>query len=296
MRRLYKVTGAGAALLLAMPMPACADEIVLTPSTSWTLDATPSGCALRRSFGTGSPPVFLEMQRFAPGDGFQLIASGDELNWIKSGTRLYLKYGSLPHHDEPVSFKSGETARENRRPIPTIFATSSLGDEDSDAKSDEDEGAEVTPQMEAQVREITLQRPGRSVILKTGPLDKPFAIMRQCTDALLKSWGLDPAVQNSLSRRAVPIAIRSWPGAIKYPTAAVMGGEQARVNFRMLVGADGSPTDCTVLRSYNDRSFDAVACRSLMKVARFEPALDAAGKPVPSFYSNVIVWSTSQGN
>lgn len=279
------------AVVLATPMPACADEIVLAPSTSWTLDATPSGCALRRSFGAGSPPVFLEMQRFAPGDGFQLIASGDELNWIKPGTRLYVKYGSLPHHDEPVSFKSGETAREDRRPIPTIFATSSLGDEDSEGG--EEGGAEVTPWMEAQVSEITLQRPGKSVILKTGPLDKPFAVMRQCTDALLKTWGLDPAVQNSLSRPAVPINIRRWAWAIKYPTVAAMGGEQARVNFRMLVGADGSPTDCTVLRSYNDRSFDAVACRSLMKVARFEPALDAAGKPVPSFYSNAIVWSTS---
>ena len=40
--------------------------------------------------------------------------------------------------------------------------------------------------------------------LNLGNMAKPLAAMRTCVDALVKSWGGDPDVQNSLSRGAVP--------------------------------------------------------------------------------------------
>ncbi|HUD29869.1 MAG TPA: energy transducer TonB [Novosphingobium sp.] len=280
------VMAAAMAMLLAVPMPAHADDAVLAPSTPWVLDATPSGCALRRSFGSGEMPLILEMQRFAPGDNFQLNINGAELRGITASSALRVKYGALPHHEDPIPFNIGETAREGGKTLPTIFATSTLGDGHAD-----DVPAAVTPQMETQADVITLQLRSRAITLKTGPLDKPFAVMRQCTDALVESWGLDPATQNSLSRRTKALGAQSWPKRIDYPSGQAARGQQARVNFRLLVGSDGKPTDCKVLRSYNEPAFDAAACRSLMSFARFEPALDRTGKPVASYYNGTIIWT-----
>lgn len=67
-------------------------------------------------------------------------------------------------------------------------------------------------------------------------------------------------------------------------------GQQGRVNVRLLVAATGRPTDCKVVRSYNEPAFDKLACEKLLRYGRFEPALDASGTAVPSYYATTVVW------
>jgi len=52
------------------------------------------------------------------------------------------------------------------------------------------------------------------------------------------------------------------------------------VDVRLIVGADGKPTSCNVQLEVRDADFQQVACETLMRNARFEPALDAAAMPL----------------
>jgi TonB family protein len=81
-----------------------------------------------------------------------------------------------------------------------------------------------------------------------------------------------------------------------YPTAALRNHEQGAVAFRIDVGADGSPTGCSVTGSSGSALLDATTCRLLMERARFEPARDSRGRPTADHYSGRIVWRLPPGD
>jgi hypothetical protein len=65
-------------------------------------------------------------------------------------------------------------------------------------------------------------------------------------------------------------------------------GQPAIVEFRLSVSADGVPTSCHIQLTTRPKEFDAAVCDSLMRRARFTPALDAEGKPLISYYLNTV--------
>ena len=278
-------------LSIAIAVPAHADETVFTPKSPWNLDGTDSGCALRRTFGTDEPPLYLEMRRFAPGDGFLLIVTGKQLSSIGRSTKLKVRYGQLPGHDEPIRFSlGGTTYQKNKAPIATIFASSDLGQPSPNRIGDT-----MTPIIEAQATNVALEWRDKRIVMQTGPLDKPFAIMRKCTDSLLETWGLDVEVQRTLARRVAAINQARWASEIQkvYPSDLAGMGQQARVNIIMMVDEKGKPTGCKVLSSYNNARFDTLACKGMMENAEFIPALDRAGNPVASYYTTAVNYSVN---
>ena len=64
-----------------------------------------------------------------------------------------------------------------------------------------------------------------------------------------------------------------------YPADAQRNNEQGTVTVDMLIGTDGRVTGCTVTGSSGSRSLDNATCRILRSRARFDPALDAQGRP-----------------
>ena len=62
------------------------------------------------------------------------------------------------------------------------------------------------------------------------------------------------------------------------------------VRIRLLVGPDGMPTSRNVQLETADPEFQEVACDTLMRYARFEPALDAQGHAIASFYTTTILY------
>jgi TonB family protein len=75
-----------------------------------------------------------------------------------------------------------------------------------------------------------------------------------------------------------------------YPDEALRNDEQGTVGFRLDVGADGSPTACSVTSSSGSASLDATTCRIMMERARFRAARNAGGDPVPDAVTARIVW------
>jgi TonB family protein len=81
-----------------------------------------------------------------------------------------------------------------------------------------------------------------------------------------------------------------------YPAAALRNHEQGAVAFRLEIGADGSPTGCSVTGSSGSTLLDSTTCRLLMERARFEPARDSQGRPTADSYSGRIVWRLPPGD
>lgn len=76
-----------------------------------------------------------------------------------------------------------------------------------------------------------------------------------------------------------------------YPASAVRAGEQGTVRFRVAVDANGRVTDCTILSSSGSPALDSSTCRLVRSRARFTPATDKSGKPVPDTVESAITWS-----
>lgn len=67
-------------------------------------------------------------------------------------------------------------------------------------------------------------------------------------------------------------------------------GKRAIVHFRLNVDAAGQPTACHIQQSTRPKAFDDAVCKAIMRNARFDPALDAEGQPVASYWLNSVVF------
>ncbi len=85
-----------------------------------------------------------------------------------------------------------------------------------------------------------------------------------------------------------------WVTTDDYPASALRNGQQGRAGFRLDIGTDGRPSACTITQTSGSSDLDQATCRNLMRRARFNAARDLAGTPIPSSYSNSVVWRLPQ--
>ena len=144
---------------------------------------------------------------------------------------------------------------------------------------------------EAAVRFLELRGTPKEVVLETGSMDKPLGILRECVWDTVGDWGLDVEQQKTLKRG--PIArngSQGWFTADDYPSKMARGNYQGTVYYRLIVDETGKPKSCHVQRSTRPKDFDETVCRVVMRRGSFQPALDASGKPVPSYWSQAITF------
>lgn len=87
-----------------------------------------------------------------------------------------------------------------------------------------------------------------------------------------------------------PVFREQWITSADYPAAARRFGQQGTVGFRLKVNEQGWPVDCTITQPSQSQVLNEETCRLLRLRARFEPARDAGGKPVPSTYDSRMAW------
>jgi periplasmic protein TonB len=75
-----------------------------------------------------------------------------------------------------------------------------------------------------------------------------------------------------------------------YPQRALQARAEGRVGVSLEIGADGRVTGCTVEKSSGYAVLDTSTCRLLRSRARFNPARDSAGAPVPGRYAYERDW------
>ncbi len=250
----------------------------LRPSTPWNVDWGKDYCILRRAFGDGDHALALGIKQWGLGDSFQLIAAGPQMRGIGSSQKFLVIYGDGEAEDYSSYFSFYRIG--NDLAVSTI---SSLAPGHAGQRTQQP----VTPERENAVTSITLLWSGNQVVLDTGQLNKAFTALRKCTADLVKGWGLDPAEQATLSRRARPkFDLFSLLHPADFP------GQQSFNNFRLMIDPDGKIAKCEIQRNFDDFKVDRL-CDRLIRNAVFEPALNALGKPVASYYiefSHVRNW------
>lgn len=268
---------------------------VLAPSTPWNLDYADDSCALRREFGPVDKRVVLELRQFAPDDSFEATLASKAFTTRDSAMK--------------VRFVPEDTPRTIGRPLILTYpgGISAVRWSDSLFQNDnpEDEGENATVQTlpprsdaaykarEASVRALEISGAlATPIVLQTGEMHRAMAGMRTCIDELMTHWGIDAVAQKTLTRRARTVGQIHWAKLIQanYPHSLLQAGKGGRVGVRMIVGTDGKPISCHIQSVVQDVVFGQTACRGLMKAARFEPALDAAGKPIASYFLTRVIY------
>jgi TonB family protein len=74
-----------------------------------------------------------------------------------------------------------------------------------------------------------------------------------------------------------------------YPQRALTLGEQGIMWMRVIVSPEGAVEDCVIHKGTNTLKLDSPAC-GMMKLAEFEPARDALGRPFRSYYATTITY------
>lgn len=272
--------------------------VVLEPSSPWLLDYAEDYCRLARQFGGPGHETIFYIEQYEPSDRFSVLVAGPDFESQKltkpalrfgpdGGTSSYEgvsgasmpKYGSglltsmtlLPDPDEGLT--ASERVRRWNRAAP-----------DGEIKSPLDPAAaERIVGVEVLEKNRVLGR------LALGSMREPVKALNACTDELLSHWGIDVAKHRTRSRAVAPKRNpATWIGPNDYPTDLLRKGEQGIVQFRLAVDESGRPTACKVQQSTRPAGFDEVVCRMIMRNARFEPALDVAGKPMQSYWRSSV--------
>ena len=278
-----------ASLLLSSGLASAAEPVVLQPTSKWILNYADDSCALRRSFGDADREVVLEMRRFQPTDSLYFTIAG---KGIRLPDRAPLKLSVDP---DPAPRKIDDpTAIRTAGGHEGYTFLASLESEAEPAHPGQRLAALYDPApRERSITGITVSsgftKPFR---LATGSLHAPMDGMRKCIDELLTHWGIDAEAQKTLSKRATPKNQMHWAEELqsRYPSSMLRKGESGIVRIRLTVDPQGMPSGCRAQIKAPDDTFERTACDITMRSARFEPALDANGQPIASYFVTTIFY------
>jgi TonB family protein len=83
----------------------------------------------------------------------------------------------------------------------------------------------------------------------------------------------------------------SWVSNSDYPSEALRQGFKGTVHFRLEIAETGCPAACTVTGSSGHKILDQRTCMLMLVRARFKPALNEHGHPIPATWNNKFSWS-----
>ena len=265
---------------------------VLQPTSDWILDYADDSCKLSRKFGSDDDTLFLTMTQMGPGDSFDILIAGKQLEPI-SNRDMKVNFGSEGETEARYLTGTGDdgTVAIAISKIPLVRFDK---EERLKAADGTPEWPQVTIERANTMDSLTIRSGIKGgVMLTTGPLGEPVAAMRKCIDELLTHWGIDLAAHAKLTRHAEPKGNPgNWVVTSDYPKDMLRKGYSASVNFRLSVDAAGRPTQCHVQQVIGDEVFAEKSCEALMRRARFRPALGADGTPIASFFRSTVRFQT----
>lgn len=296
MREFATAVALSSLALGAAPSPLAAREtLVLEPSSRWAINYAADSCRLARTFGQGDDKVVLYLERYDVDPTFQLVVAGTPLAPMRNSAVVWYQFG--PEEARQKSEMTPGTLGEFDPSLLISQATlAGKKSADPDATTQAMDtfdifgSPELTPAEERATTWFAIGKRKKNLVrLDLGPMDQPMNAMRKCTEELLTHWGIDIEKHRHLTRAARPIGnYNLWIKPSDYPTEMLEHDKQGLVQFRIMVGPDGNPTSCHIQQSTRPKEFDDAVCASMMRKAKFRPALDANGKPLASFWRNAV--------
>lgn len=277
-------------LLPSLPLP-LQSAPSLAPGSKWSVDFGKDKCRVVRFFGPEAQRHVLIMEQYWPGDTFGLIVAGTAFDGMKRGTANTVSFladhkpvtqppliGPLDGYGHSLYFTD---IGWSERLVPKRWKEPEPGPLPL-----------LKPADVAAVEHLTIADGVDKVQLATGPMDKPVAVLNECLLGLIGSWGLDPEQHRTATRmplmRNSKVTFEKLGSYIPFQRLSTEGLNAIRI--RMIVSPEGTMESCTLVEN-TDPKLESETCRGL-KLARFDPALDAAGKPMRS-YSTISFLLTS---
>lgn len=292
----WRVLGLFLALcVFQFPELARAKDYQLTPTTDWQLTDARDSCQLVRTFGAAKEQVVARLIRGHPTPWFDMNLSGEPLADFAKESAIRIQFGTA---GTAIVRQPNVRNFGNRPTLPLNLLH--LGN--IDAEKLEAEGtarplamAPLPVSVEEAVARVSVAGAKRSMSLELGSMGAPMAAMRGCTEALVRSWGLDPAEQASLT--TTPIlrgSVRNVLSGNDYPLTSVLAGAGAIVRTRLMVDAAGQVTACSIQGGDPTSALSKLTCNALNRRATFEPARDRTGKAVASYYLLKVDWRAAK--
>lgn len=270
---------------------------VLEPNTAWNVNWNENFCTLQRVFGTGDQLLLLRMNSYEPGYRFEFFVTGPQIAAFVARDDITLQFGA----NAPLEVPFGQSAKTDSFGPAIIFGMdirSERPENSKDANSDDSEESgkppvAADPAFDATLDGIMLTRHRQQIKLETHAMAGALKALRSCVDGMMSNWGLDPAVQSHLMRSAKPRNRRDMVRRIQafYPLSQAVRGHQGRLSVFAIVDESGKPRSCNAQATYSDAAFSKQPCEIIMET-QFEPALDAQGQPVASYFQTMIFYST----
>jgi hypothetical protein len=269
-----------AGLLVAPAAQAQEGAAVFKPVGGWTADYGEDYCRLIRTFSDGTNEVSLALERTQPGSPIRLIIVGDGIKTFRSAEEI--GYSFTPEGTSAKTrFVRSETGDGqqylNLDPVtlaPFVFTPGAPYDRDAEqATARGINGLALSEGLSDPVR------------FELGSLRGVIAEMQKCADGLLTVWGLDAETHKTLTVSAIlnPVSGGVLPqGTVPFTEFAKLSGGANEV--RVLVGADGKPTACTIYLPSLSETLNQRICNLVVEKATFQPAKDANGQAMASFW------------
>lgn len=292
---------------LAVATPASAnDDLELWPTSQWAVEEFDDKCRLARSFGAGEDRTMLWVEKGSIGAAFNMTLIGRPFRH-PFGSKISVQFAPEPeYHRAYLTTKSSQG-----RPVVSLFGvlfSPTSAEIESDEVSADTEASETVDYDEsayastgqigrAEYAErfgaINRLRLGgalmEAVTLRTGPLEKPFASLGECTQRL------DARINRNTEEAATPtepVDLERWAGIIQqnYPLQMLREEEEGRIGVRLTVGTDGRVSYCEVLSVVGPTSFNDTVCLLMLQHATFEPARAEDGEPLVSRYQTRVTF------
>ena len=287
--------------LLSPAQAAAKEPIILAPSSPWHIHQSDDHCRLSRSFGEGDAKVNFTGMKFSEDDALRMSFSGKSLKNRSDGS---VKLQFHPHENYRMADYYAATSSDNSPAVVLHFPVRLYDDMEmtkdrTDAMKAGDHNFLSPPMTAEQGAAIThLEFSGRGLPhlhMQFGRMDKVMEKLRECTDEMMTGWGLDMARHKTLQARAQPIGSPGdWVLSRDYPMLLAISGVRGLVNFRLMVDEQGQTSSCHIQQSTRPAEFDALVCKMMMQRAKFQPARDAEGQPMASYYRNTVHFSIPQ--
>jgi Gram-negative bacterial TonB protein C-terminal len=279
---------------ISAPTNAEKPPLQLKQTSAWNVDYAEDRCRLMRKFGTGEQEAFAIFDRYGPTDRFRMTLAGKPFKTFVENGEATVQFGPA-EGEQQLRFYRGTQGEMPALVFRHQIRVAPPSATEQTAINNAKDGvwielAPVGPERERAIKSLSVGKPLRqTVILEIGPMQKPLEALAKCVDDLMTTWGIDVDRHKTLSEPVKPLTSPGdWIVSRDYPIKMLSAGQPAIVEFRLSVGPDGKPGSCHIQSTTRPKDFDAAVCDSLMRRARFAPALDAEGKPIVSYYRNTV--------
>lgn len=262
--------------ILAAGISFTAEAAPLAPASRWHSESDGTRCRVSRVFGEEGNRHLVIFDKFSPDNRATMTVAGPSLDSFAT------------NRPAPIAVSaSGSATTVDGLSVAVPLFKHGVVLTDVPMKGFADSGSAASGQLATGSTELTLARAEREVRFQIGPLDEPLAMLDTCTQTLAASWGLDPAKLRAaphtpqwLNRETLLRDVKAGFGR----TLERRKPPRGVAHLRVIIDEAGAVENCAVAFATSTAPACERVCEAMRK-ARFQPARDAEGRPLRSYFA-----------